>query len=459
MMQRERIRISARKPTARWLALVGGALLAACHGDGEAPFELTGVDVQAVSAHNVRITWDPRADRTAIIERGDGVSFVEVTRRAADRGRFLDLGLAPDTPYAYRLRSCAGEQCSEPSEPQFVTTPATELPSFEVTLNTGESADNLVLLGVFQIGAGVTAEGHMAALDRSGQVLWEYVNHEFGPVTELQPLPDRTLATGQFMTFIHIDLDGSEIHRYEGNTAHHDIDQLSDGRFIFLTFDSFETIPGFLVSSDGIEILAADEETVEWSWLARDHIPITDVNEDDLALDNFGLGADWTHANAVHFDEQQQLVFVNIRNLDRLYAIDYPSGEVAWIMGAGGDFGEGLWSHSHDPQFLSEDRLLLFDNGFRRPGGETYSRVIEVAFDAAARQADIVWEYRETPDFYSFAQGACHVEENGNVFITDSLNGRALEVTRDQEKVWEMRVQSQWIYKAVTVPRDFFTEW
>jgi hypothetical protein len=128
-------------------------------------------------------------------------------------------------------------------------------------------------------------------------------------------------------------------------------------------------------------------------------------------------------------------------------------------MGEGGDFGAGLWSHPHDPQFLEPGRLLMFDNGFRRPGNEEYSRIIEIEYDPVAGTSEVVWEYRETPDFYDFAQGACHQEESGNVFVTDSLNGRVFEVTRDKRVVWELEVQARWIYKAITVPRTFFTEW
>jgi len=412
----------------------------------------------ATSPRNVKLTWEPLAGRTVRIERSAGGEFVEIATRPGDRGRFLDLGLEPEHPYRYRLAACSDGGCTTAVETDTVTTPWTELPSLQITVPPDGTADNVVIMGILDLATALT-EGHIAAVDRNGSVLWEYNTHEFGPVTELQAMPDGTLATGQFTTFIELDLDGSEAYRYTGNTAHHDIDPLSDDRVIFITFDSFETAPGYLVSGDGVEILSADRETVEWSWLARDHIPLTDVNEEDLALDNFGLGHDWTHVNALWFDEAAQKVYLNVRNLDRLYCIDYPSGEVDWIMGEGGDFGGGLWSHAHDPQFLEPGRLLMFDNGFRRPGTDEYSRVIEIEYDPVAGTAEVVWEYRGTPDFYDFAQGACHQEESGNVFVTDSLNGRVFEVTRDKRVVWELEVQARWIYKAITVPRSFFTEW
>jgi hypothetical protein len=102
---------------------------------------------------------------------------------------------------------------------------------------------------------------------------------------------------------------------------------------------------------------------------------------------------------------------------------------------------------------------MIMDNGLRRPDPK-FSRAIEVEFDPDAKTAEVVWEYRETPDFYSFALGSAQKQDNGNVLIVDGTNGRLLEVTPDKRKVWELKVETYyWIYKAVTVPREFFTEW
>ncbi|HQB43405.1 MAG TPA: hypothetical protein PLV85_07370, partial [Polyangiaceae bacterium] len=85
---------------------------------------------------------------------------------------------------------------------------------------------------------------------------------------------------------------------------------------------------------------------------------------------------------------------------------------------------------------------------------------IEIEFDAAARHAEIVWEYRETPDFFSFAQGAIGIQPNGNLFVTDGINRRIFEVTRDKNKIWQMRLPpGTWTYKSITVPRSEFEDW
>lgn len=113
---------------------------------------------------------------------------------------------------------------------------------------------------------------------------------------------------------------------------------------------------------------------------------------------------DWTHSNTVVYREEESAVYLNSRHLDRFVKIDYPSGEILWSMGRGGDFGEGLFSHAHDPQFLENGNLLLFDNGNHRLPIE-YSRAIEIAYDPDLSWAEIVWAWPTEPLFFDSAMG------------------------------------------------------
>jgi hypothetical protein len=213
------------------------------------------------------------------------------------------------------------------------------------------------------------------------------------------------------------------------------------------------------VLSDSIRILGDDYVTIDWEWRCRDHIPLTDVSPPDMNIVLWGLGHDWTHANNIVFDEPAGRIYLSVRNLNRLYAIDYPSGDIAWIMGDGGDFGAGIWDHAHGFDFTAPNRLLILDNGSQREGAK-YSRVIEVEFDPEAKTAAVVWEYRETPDFYSPFLGSAQAQPNGDVLVTDGTNGRLFQVSHDGSLTWELRLElGVWTYKALSVPRTLFTEW
>ena len=76
-------------------------------------------------------------------------------------------------------------------------------------------------------------------------------------------------------------------------------------------------------------------------------------------------------------------------------------------------------------------QLLVFDN-LSEQGG---SKVIEIN----PSTHEIVWSYAGTPDhpFECLVCGSNERLRNGNTLITDSVGGRALEVTLDGEVVWD----------------------
>jgi len=120
-------------------------------------------------------------------------------------------------------------------------------------------------------------------------------------------------------------------------------------------------------------------------------------------------------------------ILVSLRNLNTIAVLDKDSKWVKWWM-------SGPFSNQHDPDFLPNGHILLFDNRWhrRQDGG---SRVIEV--DPVSRK--IVWEYhgdKEHP-FYSELRGKQQHLENDNILITDSEGGRVFEATRKGAIVWE----------------------
>jgi len=390
------------------------------------------------------------------IERAaEGEDFVEVGRRPSDKGRFLDLGLLPKTEYRYRLRSCNETGCGPAKGIGSATTEESLLPELNVTVPA--EGDDVLIFGVYRATLDPSAPGQLVAVDRKGKVLWE-VHSQSGIFVEVEPLPDGTIIAERGSDLVWYDLDHTVKLQYSGSFVHHDIDRLSDGRFAFIAYDIFETQPGYSVLGDSIRILGNDFTTIDWEWRCRDHIPLTDVPP-DMNIVLWGLGHDWTHANTIVFDESAGRVYLSVRNLNRLYAIDYPSGEVAWVMGDGGDFGQGLFDHAHGFELVAPNRFLVLDNRTFMPPPK-YSRVIEIGFDAEARRAEVVWEYRGTPDFYTDFLGAVQKQPNDEVLVTDGTNGRIFQVSRGGQITLELIIEAGFFtYKAVTVPRSFFTDW
>ena len=116
----------------------------------------------------------------------------------------------------------------------------------------------------------------------------------------------------------------------------------------------------------------------------------------------------------------------------------------------------------HSVRLLENGRMLIFDNGrYRR-----WSRVIEV--DPIS--LEILFEYK-SDDFFTLSQGYAQRLENGNTLITESEKGRAFEIDKYGEKVWEYYHPEkqdkenspdhpenwgsrQWIYRLTRYPKD-----
>jgi hypothetical protein len=143
-------------------------------------------------------------------------------------------------------------------------------------------------------------------------------------------------------------------------------------------------------------------------------------------------------------------VLVSIRNLSAICILDLRREVVVWME-------TGDWKFQHSPTVLDNGNLLVFDNNPSPADVESiedpelfikrfqdwpdavqegaFSRVVEL--DPFTRE--VVWEYTGEPDFpfYSFVLGRADRLPNGNTLITESVAGRAFEVTRDGEIVWE----------------------
>jgi hypothetical protein len=118
-------------------------------------------------------------------------------------------------------------------------------------------------------------------------------------------------------------------------------------------------------------------------------------------------------------------LLLSMRAVDLVCAIDLEEEAVYW--------GEtSLWHMQHQPTLLDNGNLLVFDN---QGMGES-STVLEMD---PSDTREVVWSYRgdEEHPFYSPGVGACQRLPNGNTLITESMYGRAFEVTPEGDIVWE----------------------
>jgi hypothetical protein len=165
-----------------------------------------------------------------------------------------------------------------------------------------------------------------------------------------------------------------------------------------------------------------------------------------------GSPCDVMHANTVEIVADHPAgrwvagnVLVSLRNLDLIAVVDLDAGEVRW------SWGPGVLSGQHQPSVLPDGRVLVFDNGVSR----RRSRLVEVDPESNA----ITWTC-EPDSFFTEVAGGCERLPNGNVLATESVSGRAVEVSRAGTVVWRWQHQAPnpagraSIYRISAVPAD-----
>jgi hypothetical protein len=116
-------------------------------------------------------------------------------------------------------------------------------------------------------------------------------------------------------------------------------------------------------------------------------------------------------------------LLISPRHLDAIAVLDPNSEKVVWA-------ARGPWRAQHDPSFLDNGHLLLFDN----MGSPTGSRVLE--YDPQLQAFPWCYPGDKGTPFYSRIRGMSQRLANGNTLIVNSSGGEAFEATPDHEVVW-----------------------
>lgn len=262
---------------------------------------------------------------------------------------------------------------------------------------------------------------------------------------------------------IRIDHDSQLIWSYPG-ACHHDLDLGPDGEIYVLTREAV-VVPRIHPSHpvlldyitrlspqgeylDRIDILAAFEQSVYAGCLDRV------AGSGDILHTNTLERLDGRLANLSPIFAAGNFL-ISVRELDTIAIIDGKTGLVVWAL-------SGMWVAQHQPTLLEDGHIMLFDN----KGHQGRSKVVEI--DPLTQQ--VVWTFADGPShaLWSPTCGSCQELPSGNVMITESDRGRALEVTRQGTVVWEFRNPRRAgkdkefiaaILEMVVLPKDFPTGW
>jgi hypothetical protein len=118
-------------------------------------------------------------------------------------------------------------------------------------------------------------------------------------------------------------------------------------------------------------------------------------------------------------------VLTSLRALHVLAVVDVEGRSVVWA-------ARGMWRGQHDPQFLENGRLLLYDNF----GDPQATRVLE--YDPVTQAMPWSYASEDRAPFLAVAMGVTQRLANGNTLLVEPQKGRIMEVAPSKEVVWEM---------------------
>jgi hypothetical protein len=291
-------------------------------------------------------------------------------------------------------------------------------------------------------------------MDMEGRVLHTWTKAFDEAFPDSPPPNEDSLSTSHWWRRVHLYPNGDLLAIFDGlglikidknseliwavrNGSHHDIDVRENGEIYVLTRTA-HMIPDIderrPILEDFVTVLGPDGVEIR-RYSVLDALRHSDFST--LLEHSPGYG-DILHTNTLeildgrHRDRSPLFkkgnVLISMPKVDAVAILDLEAKRVVWAL-------TGLFHFQHDPKFLDNGNLLVFDNGYER------SRVLEV--DPLTQE--VVWAYTGEPEesFYSEFCGASSRLPNGNTLITESEGGRAFEVTRDGRIVWEFRTPHQ----------------
>jgi hypothetical protein len=195
-----------------------------------------------------------------------------------------------------------------------------------------------------------------------------------------------------------------------------------------------------------------DDKNVVFQWRILDYISVLDAEGIDLTAQVI----DYCHTNSICIDSDDNLL-ISSRNLNEITKINRQTGEIIWRLGGKkNQFSfineEYNFYRQHDVRRIQNGNILFFDNGnFHNP---QFSRAVEYKLDEINLVATKVWEYRNSPDYYTSAMGNVSRLANGNTLINWVRPGFVTEVKPDGSKALEIKFPPE-LYSY----RVFKTNW
>ncbi len=318
---------------------------------------------------------------------------------------------------------------------------------------------------------------YLLMLDNNGQPVYYKKIPASNYATDFKVLSNGLLAYWEGGVYHLLDSTYTEVRTITPGNGYTSIDNhelllLPNGDYMFIILDKRQVdmskvVPGgnpkATVTGAIIQEVNATGKVV-FQWNSFDHIPITDSDQDLTAAT-----IDYIHANALELDNDGNLL-LSSRHLDEITKIDYQTGDILWRLGgkanqftlssAPGIPDAPVFYKQHDVRRLPNGDISLFDD--HNDHNPMISRALEFSLDEQNKTAELVWEYRDTPDVYSAYMGNVQPLPNGDLMIGwgGASTPNATEIKPDGTKVFELGFDSPYVnYRSFRFPWQGYPTW
>lgn len=383
----------------------------------------------------------------------DGALQLTVEAQVREHEIFLPR-LHPSSEYLFEVRSLAQSGRLGPAVSGAFAT--AELPAEVAALQftaEGVSSDSLFLIEVMLSNNGFG--GGAIIVDAEGRVVWywkgqggmlmgstrrangNFVFHDAGRLVELTPgrrivaeLPNASPATPY-------------------GTIHHDVTVSPNNTLYFIAQDVRPYADTMLVGEAVWEWNPETGSTAK-RWSVFDFFSWPEDAGPESVLNN------WMHMNSLTVGARGNVLF-SARSMDQVVSISPDFSRVEWRLGGPNASiplsGDLQFSGQHNISEVAADRILIWDNGRRRPA-DSYSRGLELQIDPVSRTAAKIGEFRGSPDALQPVVGGAFRLANGNTLITYGFGGGdridIFEIATGGEAQWHLTAPAaiERIYKA-----------
>ncbi|MFW9786930.1 MAG: aryl-sulfate sulfotransferase [Candidatus Thorarchaeota archaeon] len=325
---------------------------------------------------------------------------------------------------------------------------------------------------VIDNGSSTFGVGHLVVYDHAGRVIAQ--------------LDDTLHWTHKFINSTTVLMGGAqgnaELWNYKTGVVetlsvpggHHELDYnpVTDTYLVLEEDYSAEIWDGRPVLYDILSEYDSDG-TLLWQWDGRDEFPFNATMHTSLGLnETFRAGADWMHSNSFTWDKENDMIYLNVRNLDTILKIDKSTKDIVWSAGRWGEFTvlnstghevDTIFHHPHSLEMIGPNHFMIYDNNFYNPNEpstmtpgstEGYSRLVEFIVNETSQTMEEVWFWKPQNMTYYFQDSGGDADRLPNGNTIGIFAGKALtagvpdpviitEVTESGSIAWELQAPGE----------------